>query len=207
MISAAHKTIFVHIPKTAGQSIERLFLDDLGLSWDARATLLLRPNSDPARGPERLAHLFAEEYVSLGYVSAEDYAASYKFAIVRDPFSRCVSEYNYRYLKKRVSFDAFLKKRFKSSQSDAARHMDLQTTYVLDKAGRLLVDDIFHFETLETAVDTLTRRVFGAPRALPRQNITGAAGGMKVADLRADQKEAIYRRYRPDFERFGYVHG
>lgn len=207
MISAAHKTIFVHIPKTAGQSIERLFLDDLGLSWDARSALLLRPNPDPACGPERLAHLYAEEYVSLGYVSPEDYAASYKFAIVRDPFARCVSEYNYRYLKKRVSFDDFLNKSFKSSHSDAARHMDLQATYVLDKAGRLLVDDVFHFEALDTAVATLTRRVFGAPRVLPRQNITGAAGGMKVADLRPDQKEAIYRRYRPDFERFGYAYG
>ena len=42
MISKAHKTIFVHIPKVAGQSIETMFLNDLNLKWDERSKLLLR---------------------------------------------------------------------------------------------------------------------------------------------------------------------
>ena len=32
MISHEHKTVFIHIPKCGGQSVETCFLDDLGLS-------------------------------------------------------------------------------------------------------------------------------------------------------------------------------
>ena len=60
MISIKHKTIFIHIPKCAGQSIEYLFLKDLGINWDQRINLLLRSKKFNERGPERLAHLYAE---------------------------------------------------------------------------------------------------------------------------------------------------
>ncbi len=33
MISHQHKCILVHVPKTAGQSIEHVFLDLHGLTW------------------------------------------------------------------------------------------------------------------------------------------------------------------------------
>ena len=33
MISFPHKTIFIHIPKCAGQSVEETFLNDIGLDW------------------------------------------------------------------------------------------------------------------------------------------------------------------------------
>ena len=46
MISHKHKTIFVHIPKTGGQSVESVFIEDEGLTWDTRAPLLLRRNDD-----------------------------------------------------------------------------------------------------------------------------------------------------------------
>ena len=36
MISDKYKCIFVHIPKVAGQSIEHVFLDLHGLTWETR---------------------------------------------------------------------------------------------------------------------------------------------------------------------------
>ena len=69
MISIKHKIIFIHIPKCAGQSIENIFLRDLGLSWKERYPLLLRPRKPNEKGPERLAHLYAEEYLSLIHIS------------------------------------------------------------------------------------------------------------------------------------------
>jgi len=45
MISHKHKTVFVHIPKVAGQSVEQMYLADLGLNWSERAVLLLRPKN------------------------------------------------------------------------------------------------------------------------------------------------------------------
>ena len=54
VISHEHRCVFVHIPKCAGQSIETVFLEDLGLDWSNRSILLLRPNECPDIGPPRL---------------------------------------------------------------------------------------------------------------------------------------------------------
>jgi hypothetical protein len=46
MISYKRKCVFVHIPKCAGQSIESVFDNDAGLTWENRAPFLLRPNAN-----------------------------------------------------------------------------------------------------------------------------------------------------------------
>jgi hypothetical protein len=68
------KSIFVHIPKNAGQSIEHVL-----------APLLLTYNNNPELGPPRLAHLKAREYVSCKYLTREQFDDYFKFAFVRDP--------------------------------------------------------------------------------------------------------------------------
>ena len=85
MYSPKFKTIFVHIPKTGGQSIEHVFFAEHGLTWDTRAPLLMRVKEKGEQGPKRLAHLLAREYVEFGYVAAEDFAAGFKFTVVRNP--------------------------------------------------------------------------------------------------------------------------
>ena len=101
MISHFHKTIFIHIPKCGGQSIETAFLNDLGLTWETRAPLLLRPNDNPRIGPPRLAHLRAKEYTKFHYISEELYETYYKFSIVRHPVERAISTFNYLKIKDR----------------------------------------------------------------------------------------------------------
>ena len=82
MISIKHKIIFIHIPKCAGQSIENIFLRDLGLSWKERYPLLLRPRKANEKGPERLAHLYAEEYFKFGYISKENMISFLNFQLL-----------------------------------------------------------------------------------------------------------------------------
>ena len=67
MICHQFKCLFIHIPKVAGQSIESAFLSELGLSWEQRASLLLKKNSNPLKGPPRLAHLTCKEYIEHQY--------------------------------------------------------------------------------------------------------------------------------------------
>src|SRR4051794_30841719 len=105
MLSHQHQTIFIHISKCAGQSVENAFLADVGLTWETRAPLLLRANGDPRLGPPRLAHLPAADYVACGHVDAQTFERYFKFAIVRDPWSRAISLY--RHLQLNMPFAGF----------------------------------------------------------------------------------------------------
>ena len=88
MLDRKHNTIFVHVPKAAGQSVEKVFIERNGLTWSKRGPLLLRENDDPSVGPERLAHLTAAEYYELGHVTREEFDRMYKFAFVRKEMYR-----------------------------------------------------------------------------------------------------------------------
>src|SRR5215467_9332165 len=73
MIDHSHRFIFVHIPKTAGNSVNRVF----GVSW--------QNHKDLAR--------YARE--------CEAFETFFKFAIVRNPWDRLLSDYNYQKKKSR----------------------------------------------------------------------------------------------------------
>ncbi|GHG98870.1 sulfotransferase family 2 domain-containing protein [Pseudodonghicola xiamenensis] len=210
MISHPLKTLFVHIPKTGGQSIESVFLKDAGLSWAERGQLCLGRNRDPARGPTRLAHLYADEYVRCGHISGAAFDAYLKFAIVRHPYERVLSEYRYRAAARRkrgdppVSFDAFIRLRPEDERLDLARHLVPQNRYVSDAGGRLLVDRVLHLERLEEEVAPLFQKIFRRMVQLPHQNASAAGDGPRRADLSTDQKRYLQERYAEDFAAFGY---
>ena len=155
MISDQYKCIFVHIPKAAGKSVEHFFLNLHGLSWNDRAPLLLRPNPDPEKGPQRLAHLKATEYMDCGYVDEKTFEDYFKFTFVRNPWSRLVSEYRYRDYHKKMSFRDFVFNGLpeESSYTDAYRHIVPQYDFLYDSAGNQLVDFVGKFETIQKDFD------------------------------------------------------
>jgi len=210
MISHPRKTVFVHIPKTGGQSVESVFLEDAGVRWAERGTLVLGRNKDPVRGPTRLAHLFAAEYVALGHIAAADFDAYTRFAIVRHPYDRALSEYRYRAASWRkrnevaMTFDDFIRWYPEDERLDVARHLVPQARYVMDDQGRRLVDHLLRFERLEEEIAPLFRRIFGAPRALPHRNASDPAAGPTRADLTPERMRVLQRRYAEDFAAFGY---
>jgi hypothetical protein len=91
MISHKHKTIFIHIPKCGGTSVEVLFLNDLGITFLERSCFVMFPNSNEKVGPKRLSHLTASEMINNHFISQELFDNYYKFAVVRDPFERAKS--------------------------------------------------------------------------------------------------------------------
>lgn len=200
MISRRFGVIFVHVPKTAGQSIESVFVEREGLTWETRAPLLLREKTNEAAGPERLAHLYADEYVALGHVTADEFARFFKFAVVRNPYTRAISEYRFRQgMNSRLSLGEFLRLS-PDPDSDIGRHSALQSRYIFDACGTCLVDKVLRFETLQSEFSALSRQIFGEEVRLPRRNVSPG----RPLDLTAEERAIIAERYAADFALFGY---
>lgn len=150
MICHQHKCIFVHIPKTAGQSVEHVFLDLLGLTWETRAPLLLRFNDKKELGPPRLAHLKANDYLKYKYISEDLFNSYFKFSFVRNPWSRLVSFYNYRKYYMFYNFKSFVMKHLeKNIWKKDYWFIGPQYEYLYDDNGNILVDFIGKFENLQ----------------------------------------------------------
>lgn len=205
MYSPKFKTIFVHIPKTGGQSIEHVFLAEHGLTWDTRAPLLLRKKEEEEEGPKRLAHLFAREYVKFGYVAAEDFAASFKFAVVRNPYDRAISEYRFRRDTERSFRKSFREYVLSLEGVHLPRHDEPQAAFVLDEAGKAIVHEILRFETLAAGFAEISRQVFGRTIDLPHVNRSTTEIPAEADDI--DLRRALYRKYECDFDLFKYPGG
>lgn len=170
MISKQHKTIFVHIPKVAGQSIETMFLNDLGLSWDERSELLLRKKNPDEKGPERLAHLRARDYVELGYLSAEEFEEYFKFTFVRNPNKRTFSFYNFLGYSRIMSFRSFVFKVLPQKLKEDDFFFRSQYDYLYDDEGNLMVDFVGRLETIKADIEEVKKNA-GIPGAdLPHVN-------------------------------------
>jgi hypothetical protein len=205
MYSARFKTIFVHIPKTGGQSIEHVFLAEHGLTWDTRAALLMRMKTEEEQGPKRLAHLLAREYVPFGHVAAEDFSASFKFAVVRNPYDRAVSEYRFRHAAMPSPQKTFREYVQSLKRTRLPRHDQSQADFVLDESNNLMVDKILRFETLSADFADVSKKIFGRAIDLPHANKSAADVPAEANDI--DLRRALYRRYERDFDLLKYPSG
>jgi len=186
MLSHHHKTIFVHIPKCAGQSVETAFLFDLGLNWETRAPLLLRYNDMPQLGPPRLAHLTARDYVRCRYVPEGMFNSYYRFSIVRNPWSRTVALY--RHLNFNMPFRGFVSEWLadqlaKGEMAEKYWFVRPQMEFVKDR-DQLLVNDIIRFENLTEEFGRVATAA-GLKTALPHVN--------KSADRRSPESTGLRR--------------
>lgn len=208
MISHHHKCIFVHIPKVAGQSVEHVFLNELGLTWETRAPLLLRPNDQPALGPPRLAHLKAAEYVSCRYVPQEMYDSYFKFSFVRNPWSRMISLYRYLGYEGKFEFSSFIKNEFRTIVFQEMNWFVCpQSDYLCNEAGDLIVDYVGRFEDLQLGFDEVCRNIGLTPIALPHVNATPRQSPARPSwrDYYDEgAAEVIAELYRRDIELLGY---
>ena len=157
MISFLHKTIFIHIPKCAGQSVEETFLNDIGLDWYKHRHLLgcfKKPSTWSNNFPDRLAHLTAYEYFDLDFINKETFFKFYKFSIVRDPFDRVVSAW--KDLTKSIDsnkkdINYFILNILPKHVSENNYFLKSQKDYLFDpKTDKILVDNIFKIHELKS---------------------------------------------------------
>ena len=209
MISIKHKIIFIHIPKCAGQSIESIFLRDLGLSWKERYPLLLRPRKANEKGPERLAHLYAEEYFKFGYIPKEKYDKFLKFSIIRNPVDRILSEINFQKIPKKnpkniygiESVEEYISKVIKLDKfSDLQRHISPQVKFLYDsETNKLLVDKVIQFDELNHEVPKILQKKFKVILEVPKINSSKNKLWVKE-ELTSRDLSFLYDFYESDFK-------
>jgi hypothetical protein len=158
MISHKHKTIFIHIPKCGGQSITHLFLNDLGLTWDDKSSLLMRRRAKGEQGPYKLAHMTAQDYFKLGFIDKALFESYYRFSVVRNPLSRLRSAYNYLGYRDLIGFSHFINDiviRSLDSKQLWFWFLRPQVDFLRDDNGNSLVTEYFRLENLKDATATI----------------------------------------------------
>jgi len=208
LLSLEKNFIFIHIPKTAGSSITR-----------ALRPWCLKPK--PTQWRRLLSHLPVREAPEKANFNQHDraswlrrklpnplYDGAYKFAVVRNPFDLAVS--NFHHLRRSTrrrrhrqaqgwDFKAFL--HYLERKNRVAK-ID-QTSWISDRRGNLIVDEVLRFEALAEHFERLVERLdLPGDVTLPRANVNAPFDYRTHYD---DEAKSIVRRlYFRDFERFGY---
>jgi hypothetical protein len=130
----------------------------------------------------------------------------YKFAFVRHPYGKVLSEYFWVKGKRNQSlkfnhqdFKNHLKSYYAKMDSD---HKLSQTQYLYSPAGLLLVDDVFKFEQIKASFKILSKRIGIKSKLVHAQKSSNSKS--YVSKLDDDDKNFIYQLYRDDFENFNY---
>ena len=203
LISHSRKFIFIHVPKVAGRSITMALLPHAAgpvATWVGRAARKIgidgigpRPYDD---------HITAMELIDrIGRARFDDYLS---FAVVRNPWDWQSSLYNYA-LKHPGHYQHEMTKGFGSFANylewRCDGHYILQSDYVCDAEGRVLVDLVGRMENLEQDFRGFCSRL-GLDVELPRLNV------FKQKDYHEDYddrlRDMVARTFARDIEMFGY---
>lgn len=184
------KCAFVHIPKTGGQSITKMLEEaELGCKHE---------------GSFELDHLTMSAI--LERVNLNSY---FKFAIVRNPLDRLVSEYHFskRYRPYLPNTDHYRFSRYVRAISkldinglphNMVNHLYKQKDF-LYKDNNLLVDYVGRFETLKESIDYVSKKL-NIKLTLPHVN----KSCRKCVDFDSKTLELVRNLYKEDYEIFGY---
>ena len=196
VVCHTRKIIFIHIPKTAGSSIEHLLRDEGRYELEFIGV----------RNGRSTHHYMG---IELKMILKELYPKYYKFSFVRNPYDRIISEYfwcrikdvGYKFNK---TFDEFLdyvedviknKKFFKPIEND---HFIPQYSFLFFN-NKLLVNNIFKYEDIETIVPLIKKKL-KINTVLQHLN----KSNKNEITLTDQQKERIYNLYKNDFQTFNY---
>ena len=205
LISDSHAFIFVRVRKTASQSI-----------WAALEPYVMpRPESAWVRfmSRTRLARDYRhyrfraheELRVARRLMPRETFERYFKFAIVRNPWGRLVSEYEFLLkspahgrharVKEIGSFEAFV-------DMQIPRRDAYQTNMLCDRYGELLTDFIGRMETLADDWKTICERTGIPHQELPHKNVS--ARRPYTDYYTPELRDRVAKHWSREIELFGY---
>ena len=191
------RCIFIHIPKTAGTSIEQFIKDN-----NNNPILLLG-----VKNGRSMHHYSALEIKSL---FPDIFSKYYKFSFVRNPYDRLLSEYywckipnvGFKYGKTKLEFLYYVsnvikqKSYFKNIFND---HFIPQYMFVYNTNNELLVNHLFKYEDLDIAIEFIKKKI-NINKSLDKLNKTNT----EKTEWSNIEKEIIYSLYEKDFLYFQY---
>jgi hypothetical protein len=222
-ISHKHQCIFVHIPKNGGTSFgtimevcrdgrieNRDMLVGPIISEDLKARGFLSPTLD---------HLTAKQLLEV--IPEQTFSNYFKFAIVRNPWDRMLSQYlfNVKYLgiveQGETSTElglAYYLNNFMDPQSEKrlatisdrglSFSRQTQLSFIADENDNLLVDFVARFETLENDFLVIRDRAGFATKNLPYLNATKHAHYSEYYN--EESKHIVEELFARDIDFFGH---
>ena len=211
------KCIFVHIPKTAGSSIERVLYPPL-----SRKSLAISAMSDTnlfAGWNEE--HKFWMHHATMQQINdfyEKDVSEYFKFAFVRNPYERAVSDWKFlrgssnkkwrsKTFLKYLNCDGYFKRMLSGEKNKSTRidHIYRQYDFLYSKDGKCLVDFIGKFENLQVDFNTICDKI-GIPRkTLPYAKKQKYKHYTEYYD--DETREIVAEKYANDIKYFGYEFG
>jgi len=214
LFSPRYKFLFVHIAKTGGTSVraalERLRWRDpyYWLMWPCHRMSHITGHKLGTKFP-RHAHAIAAKEM----LPREFYDSLFKFAFVRNPWDLQVSSFHHirrerpHYMEGHNNFADFLRWKLdpeRPYQFHIDTSIELQSDYVTDLHGNLIVDFVGRYENLHDDFTEICARIGIPGPVLPhRRQATD-----RKKDFRsyydADTAELVARYFRADIDKFGY---
>lgn len=189
MILPKQKILFVHIPKTGGSSIAHGLFSLDGITYNSYYKLGVKLSEN---------YLCAGEYKHakasvLKERLGEDYNNYFKFAVVRNPWDRVASQFNWWQIHGgKNSFNEYLKKMEKQPNLQ----FPSQKSFVTEN-DKLIVDAVYRFEDLPKI-----SKKFKFKLVHKKNRSEGVA---KVSDtFRKDINKLVLSKYKEDLEFFDF---
>ena len=187
-----HRCVFIHVPKTGGLSV---------------ASALF--------GHEATSHRPVSAFIAADEARFEQY---FSFAFVRNPFDRLYSAY--RFLKgggrtiedarfaeqiglARMPFPEFVVRLLPRLEVRTWVHFLPQTAFLVHR-GRVRVDHVGRFETIERDFETIRLRLRIETASLPHVNPSAESRRPFEANFTPEAVRVVEKIYRKDLETFGY---
>jgi hypothetical protein len=214
LLSVKHRFLFVHIAKTGGTSV--------------RASLRRLRWRDPWYWPmflcSRLSHLsghrigtklprHAKIILAKELLPKEFFYELFKFAFVRNPWDLQVSSFHHirrerpHFLGGHEDFEGFLRWKLdpeRPYQYHIDTSIELQTDYLIDLRGELVMDFIGRYERLEEDFAEVCRRIGIDQRELAHERRATDREKDYCSYYNDETAELVATRFRRDIELLGY---
>jgi hypothetical protein len=203
MILKDPKILFVHIPKTGGQSMTKYLQENVGKKYNLRDTEcgLYEDNQSLKKpGPDNSHHLFYKEYIEYNWVM-DNVNTYFSFAVVRNPYDRFVSAFHWWHELKTHTYKSFIENFPTEFRAGLDRHFSRQSDFVMYQ-GKIGVDKIFRLEyDIPVNFTKFMEEKFGFTKPI---GVVNKAHAKKKTPLDRATIDWINDHYDQDFKLFGY---